>query len=318
MRKKKLSKSENWDDFEKVAERMRQVQKALGHFPSRAELRVYDSQLDSAINRYGGIIPVRKRMGIQEGWELKPIDHWKTRKAVLDELKNLVSELGHFPTRTEMTDRHLSTLVLAMSKLGGSRSFRVKFAFSIPKVPNGHWDDFANIERILTPLIKKLGHFPSEDELALNGLLSIGNAFKKHGGVNRVRERLGSPILRVCKHDWSDVEQNVINLAKRIGHFPTQSDLNKYGLKGAINHIYKTYGGIIKLRDQLGYGPITDNLLATHANDLAQIVIKLSVPTDRFWATMKERWVVRDLTAAIGEYKETGSVERFRTLLDGE
>ena len=58
--------------------------------------------------------------------------------------------------------------------------------------PNNYWKDFANVERELREVEKKLGHFPTQKELMEMGrsslVFAIGNY---HKGINAVRERFG-------------------------------------------------------------------------------------------------------------------------------
>ncbi len=254
----------------------------------------------------------------------------KTLRAIMIELD------GRFPTPAEL--RHLGrhTLVRAIiSKWGGFPKVRRRMGIEYLRVPYGSWRDAVFVEEQMSAAIQRNnGRFPTSTELREMKCNSLEVAITTyHDGLPALRKKMGYDVhptkvvsdlaepkqTKKVWREWRDIEDCLSAIITDLGgDFPTQKSLNQAGYSGLADAIAKRYGGMTAVRNRMGYGPITDNLLIINANDLAQIVIELGIPTDPFWSAMKERWIERDLTAAIAEFKETRSLERFRQLLDGD
>jgi hypothetical protein len=61
------------------------------------------------------------------------------------------------------------------------------------KKSNYFWENFENVKKELEPLIRKLGRFPSVNELNKEKKGMLGGIYRYHGGLNRIRELLGYP-----------------------------------------------------------------------------------------------------------------------------
>ncbi len=259
----------------------------------------------------------------------------ETFEEVEKALRVIMTELdGRFPTPAELRRLGKHTLVRAIiSKWGGFPEVRKRMGIKYLRIPYGSWRNVAYAEEKMREAIRRNnGQFPTSSELRDLKCSSLEVSITTyHGGLIEMKKRMGyhdppsEPIVDLTLRkqpkkvwtEWRNVEEGINEIITVLdGLFPTQRDLNRLGHSGLSDAIAKRYNGIISVRNRMGYEPVTDNLLATNANDLAQIVIELGVPTDRFWTTMKKHWVVRDLNVALEEFKQTESVERFRTLLD--
>ncbi len=164
---------------------------------------------------------------------------------------------------------------------------------------------------------------PTPDRLRKSGHSSLVNAIRdRHGGMAAVRARLGIEIpSRKQKSYWKDFGHLQTALEGWInehdGCFPNDRQLDSTGFANLRGAILKHHGGFPAVRTRMGYGPVTNALIAEHAAALARVIPALRPPdTESFWLALKSRWVARDLTEAIAIFEQTGSLERFRELLD--
>ncbi len=250
-----------------------------------------------------------------------PRGHWKKWENVERVIRELEKKLGHFPTHQELQTNGYSALANAIKKqYDGMPGLRKKMFVPATTVDHGHWLQWENVEKVLRDFKKHEGHYPSYQDLQRVGRGSVASAIVSHfGGMAAMRERLNAKQTRFPNGYWKNVEhieRAILALRDSLGHVPSITEIGKESnaLKIGIMRFHKGWNQVKQILDLVS---ISDDLLVSNANELAQIIIELNVPTDRFWSVMKERWVVRDLTVAIEEFMKTGSVERFRTLLDG-
>jgi len=85
-----------WNEKTIISE-LNLVIEELGHFPSHTELSKMDKGgLGRAINKHGGSNYFSERIGYKLSH--KPPNFW-TEENTTSELKLVIDELGHFPTR---------------------------------------------------------------------------------------------------------------------------------------------------------------------------------------------------------------------------
>lgn len=292
----------------------------LGHFPTQAELnKTGYSYLAAAISKNGGLFALKKRLGYE--LDSKPRQYWNNEQNVENELKATIQELGHFPSGKELSSLNKTSLAKAIPRFyGGFPQARIKFGFSLVRKersnqsiedialevseiiervghfptsqelreidggllsiitksygglvslrermgykeetekPKGYWQDWKNVEREIKDLERKIGHFPSIEDIRKNNLYSVYHAISKyHGGMTAVRERLGDQEgIRPMGYwqQWENVERELKDLESELGHFPTQTDLKKKR-KGSLQvALSKYHGGIKNVRKRLGY-----------------------------------------------------------------
>lgn len=121
---------------------------------------------------------------------------------IIEELKSLISILGHFPTNKYLNDNY-SGLSGAIYRYGGSLKFKRILGCKTKKF-NGYWKDIKNIcqdiEICFPDLISK-GIFPNTQMLRHNG---FGTLFGKFG-LKKVAKEMN---CKICEH-WKS----------RDGHF---------------------------------------------------------------------------------------------------
>ncbi len=144
-------------------------------------------------------------------------------------------------------------------------------------MPDGFWKEFSNVETRLKPIIDDLGRMPTARELIARRLSSLSTAIvAEHGGFNAVGERLGagSSLERRTRGYWKDfsnVEQIVLPIARRLGRMPTMGELVDCGLASFVQGIHKYHGGIGGVEKRMGLAERTPKKSADHWKDIANV-----------------------------------------------
>jgi hypothetical protein len=142
---------------EKTLEELKKVTTEIGHFPTLRELSAMErSDLWAAIQKHGGSNRFRERLGAEI--IQAPAGFWTDEK-ILEKLKKIKDEIGHFPSQKELAAMDRADLQNAIQRHGGSNYFRNLLGVELIRVSAGHW----TIEKILEDLKKimdDIGHFP--------------------------------------------------------------------------------------------------------------------------------------------------------------
>ncbi len=241
-----------WDTRKKELEK---IINQLGHFPKRSELKGYDSNLYHALMRHdGGINSVRNKMGFKPTRNSK--DYWQNWNNLEKELQPIIDQLGHFPTDDELRKLGKSSIASAFQYHDGINAVRKKLSYESKQKPRNFWQNWNNLEKELKPIIKKLGHFPSDQELESIKMTVISYAIcNYHGGMNSVRQKFGYQPLERLKgywQNWNNLEKELQPIITRLGHFPTQKDLKKINFQ-SLNLGFRYHGGLNAVKERLGY-----------------------------------------------------------------
>ena len=124
--------------------------KTIGRFPKIAELKF---GLAFAIHKYGGIKHFKEIFGEPAS------NHW-TPDTIVQSLKTLTDELGHFPTCNELKNKH-SGLLDAIERNGKINKYRELLGYKLLKK---HWTENEIVEEIKKVGIK-LGKIPNSTDL---------------------------------------------------------------------------------------------------------------------------------------------------------
>ena len=316
----------NWASFDNVAATLRPIIAELGRMPSNHDLRIRKlSSVARAISDYhGGMETVERRLAETDA-AMRPVHralparYWEPYERVEKALNAWVLEHGSFPTNEELSKTGRGDLKRGIQKFhGGMAAVRERMGHAPPNdtKANGYWADKAVVIAHLNELRLALGHFPTQSEMPSS--LNHGIA-RHHGGLQRLQIEMGYPLTRRLNgwcETFEDFASALEKVIETIGHFPTQTELGAHRVS-SIHAGAQRYGGLLAVRDRLGYGPVTDETLASHADALAQIVPALGANPTVLWSRMKRSWTTRDLDAAIAAHAETGSLAAFRRLLDG-
>ena len=163
--------------------------KKIGGFPTQQKLKEYGSPgIINAINRQGGLLKFRLKLGYPQ--DAKPSGYWNDA-TIISELEPILFGSGHFPSRSELLGLNRLDLDVAIGKHGGYRKFQGILNHSSHRKPNGYWDNITNVESVLMSVVNKKGYFPSQKELIDEGYSSLSAAIVKHGGVEKLKQKLG-------------------------------------------------------------------------------------------------------------------------------
>ena len=247
-----------------------------------------------------------------------PVGHledWGNVRALLAEI---IAGEGTFPTYQVLQRLGHSVLAVAIvDHHGGMQAVRKKMGESPNRVPHEHWLAWENVEAALRKLAADLGRVPTHKDMRARHLGRLSTTIHKvHGGTEAVHLRMGYASHERPKGYWNS-RANVIDglrsLEASLGRAPTPADLRSPGLGGLAVAI-RRHGGWNAVSAELGYGPVTDETIAAHADALATIVPVLGANPSVLWSRMKRTWTIRDLDAAVAEHSTNGSLERFRLL----
>lgn len=246
-----------WRNWDNLSQELLRIKRDLGHFPSASELiKLQLSGVSTAIVKYhGGFRKVKEKLG--ESNSRKPDGYWKQWDNVEYELNKVINCLGHFPTQRELCDLDHQSLVYAISNFGGLNNIRKKLGYEEKaEKPTGYWRKWEHVKTALSELEKKIGHFPTDSELKeLNG--TLGGALRLyHGGIRKVREKLGKKNPRIQYghyKKWKNVNDEIEKIVEDTGEFPTQDYLCKNGFGPLNSGIIKYHKGLTEVRKKMGY-----------------------------------------------------------------
>ncbi len=248
-----------------------------------------------------------------------PVGHLEIWENVLTLLEECAGKLGRFPTYQDLQRLGHSVLAVAIvSHHGGMQAVRKKMGESPNRVPHEHWLAWENVEAALRRLAADLGRVPTHKDMRARHLGRLSTAIHRiHGGTEAVHLRMGYASHERPKGYWSprsNVLAELRSLEARLGRTPSPSDLRASGLGGLAVAI-RRHGGWAAVSAELGYGPVTDDAIAAHADALAKIVPALGTDPTVLWSRVKRSWTTRDLDAAVADFATDGSLERFDKLL---
>jgi len=183
-----LQKPNGYWTEETILKELKPICERLGNFPTRNDLvTINKTDLSAQITINGGYYKFSKLMGLQNLHV--PLSSW-TEDKVIEELNKIISEIGHFPSKIELS----ATLYRAILKYGGVNKFRKLTGNKILHSLVGFWTDEKIIEE-LKVIIKKINHFPTQYKLSKLERCGLVSVMYKNGGINRFRELLGYNIL---------------------------------------------------------------------------------------------------------------------------
>ena len=317
------TKPKNGDrsDWELAKNELLNIKREISHFPTQAEIvERRGNGLVIAIQRYhGGLDEARRRLGDN----IRSRDFFRSFDNLADTLRPIIAELGRFPSNPELRERGVGGAANAMSRHhGGIHAVRNMLGMPSEQRPAGHWNAWDHVEQAVRELADRLGHFPAKSDLDRAGLGCLDQIVRdRHGGWSLVRTRMGfdqrSERPSGYWRNWTHVEREILGFVEREGRFPTHADLIKGQMRTVSTAIVKYHGGYPSVRHRMGYGPVTDETVAAHADALTAIIPALGRNPADLWHRMKRSWTTRDLDAAISAHATTGSLDAFRRLLDG-
>ena len=224
-----------------------------GSLPSSNDLvQMGHKSLTFAIIKYYGFSEIRKKLGLDQ--LRNPNGYW-TDKKIIEECKKIIKEHGDVITKVKLKDLGYSSLESGIShKNSGYSYYRNILGLNENKKPLGYWREWENVERELKNIIEEIGHFPSQKELNSHGIGALSNSVHKNFyGIVSVRERMGYEIIKRRDGYWTKetVYEEVLSLARRLGHFPTHKERKKNDIATVDIYANKYFSSMQNLRDMV-------------------------------------------------------------------
>jgi len=183
----------HWRDFNNIKSTLEGIIVQVGDFPSTTQLKDlgYSGLITGMQDYHKGIRNVKEKMGYEN--KTHPKGHWKKWSTVRIELEQLTEKLGHFPSKTELTDNGQGSVAAAIQQYhGGITKVKKRMGVAETRKPKRHWEQWRNVRKELKDAITTLGHFPTQKELLGLGKSSVCVAIgRHHGGINTVRTKMG-------------------------------------------------------------------------------------------------------------------------------
>lgn len=244
------------------------------------------AQLPEAITLKKDDLISKPKNPLQEHSPLENInDEILTNKKSLAELKDwdtfkneilAISRLycgGKFPKSRQLRELEYSSLEHAIHHHGGAAILRDRLAselakYSEPLNEKGpptkksltllkNWEIF---EKELKTLIINYfdNEFPTEKQILEIKYSSLSHAIRYHGGIEKVRERMGYELDQKPKgywKIWENVERELRELISKKfkGQFPTDEQLQIAHFGGLRSALREHFGGLNAVRERMGY-----------------------------------------------------------------
>jgi len=218
--------------------------------------------LDHAVKDNGGYGKLKKEIGIVEKKRPKKSDFTDPKEHVIKVVKDLMAELGHFPTKKEFFERKLwYVLDWAREDFGGMPGLRAAVGAKTKKKGSVDLKIWENFQKELISFKEQIGHEPTCTELRVMGRFDLLNGVGHFGGMIKVRKRLGWKILMEEDGElqrlrqWPHLEDELKRIiAKNNNRFPTHTHLCSIK-KSRIHRAADAFGGLAACAIIMGYKP---------------------------------------------------------------
>lgn len=218
----------------------------------------------------------------------KPKGYWENFENVKHEVMPLITKLGRFPSNNEMTKAGMSSLARFIGKYhGGIIAVAKKLNIQsydefIGRNSKNTWNK-ENVTKLFKEYIKnkKIDYYPSRYDFDNEGsglYIGITQVFGSYESFKKHLTSIGVTLKKKPKDQKWTYESAIIALqpiVAKLGHFPSQSDLDKLNYKGLRGYISKNnlldslklkLGVSSKIRKntvsrQSGYWSNTNNIL---------------------------------------------------------
>lgn len=252
------SRKRKWENFNDIVEIYKGLIKEIGHFPTKEDLIERGiSGVITSILRHGGFYRLYESLGIIP--PTKPKGYWNDLGNVYTEIDQYIEKFGRFPSINDLNTLGLSGMVKAViEKHGGFIKIREKYDAPLNSVEYGYFSDFNNVIEVIELCKREIGHFPTITELDKFRPGIKAHILKYHVSYKEVRKKLNAPIIQKEPEYWKALEnvtQAINKLIDVIGAFPSTNQIEKLGEIGLYQGIIKYHGGLVSLREKMGYRP---------------------------------------------------------------
>ncbi|RSL29307.1 hypothetical protein D7Z54_31895 [Salibacterium salarium] len=128
-------------------------------------------------------------------YERRPPGYWQSFENVEQELRPICEDLSRMPTRKELSERGLNSVIRGVVRYHHSfKDVAKKMEVTHHRKPHGYWKHFSNIKYELIPICRELRRMPTNKELLERNLSTIGVVARKyHGGLYQLAQKIGYP-----------------------------------------------------------------------------------------------------------------------------
>lgn len=110
--------------------------------------------------------------------------------------------------------------------------------------------------------------------------------------------------------EWKNVERELIPICKKLGRFPSNRELNKYGLTTIARYLTKYYGGIEKIAKKLGYRTY-DQYINRHSQGFWTLECVINEYIDLIKSHAFEYWPSKWELIKLGRSDLYGAIYKF-------
>lgn len=181
----------------------------------------------------------------------RPNGFWDDERNIIAVAHEIIERFGYLPSKTLLEkEGYKSFSTKVVSEHGGFRKLRERLGLEQVVVERGHWENFENVKKRLEEVERKLGHFPTQAELAELGEYGLINGIgKHHGGLGNVAEKMSRELpykKRGFWKEWGNIDEGLDKLTAQLGHFPNYEEIKKYGssLLRGIEHHHSGYNAV--------------------------------------------------------------------------
>lgn len=182
-----------WQDIKNVEEELKPVIKKYGYIPGKAELkRLGKEGVVAAIETYYNSF---KEVASVLGVDYKPLKktnrHWLSEENIKSELQIIVTNLGRFPTASDLRKYKKHGLLKGiLSTFGNFRNAATKLGFKVPKnKPKGYWRSLSNVLTELNYFVNRYDKIPSCKIIEKEKPILMYAIRNYHGGMQKVRSK---------------------------------------------------------------------------------------------------------------------------------
>jgi hypothetical protein len=128
---------------------------------------------------------------------IRPVSWWSKWENIEKLLKDIIDDLGYFPTARELEQTSNSSISHYIMKYhGGFTEVKKKLGIKIKNEKKGFFSQWENVEKTFLPICKKLGYFPTANQIRNNidGVLDcVTGLYKYWGSISSVAKKMGYP-----------------------------------------------------------------------------------------------------------------------------
>jgi hypothetical protein len=220
----------------------------IGRFPSRKDLENLKKEaLIGAMQKNGGEIKLRRVLNQPI---IKLEDNYWNNDIIVNHLNDIIQKLSHFPSAKDIENTGIHGLKNSIKKTGGLHYYRKLLGYKHSE--RNIYKTELEVQVELDRLIKILNHYPTEKDIKTLSNSCLISSIRKYGG-HRKFKKIFNLYIRNDNGFWTDekIVKSLEEIISKVSHFPTEREIDGFGIAGLSNAIMK-HGGYIKFRELCG------------------------------------------------------------------